>query len=130
SYFFGGSTAASITVDHSEGRTQTVTEINKTLPVGTGFGYRFQTANANGGTHTGSGAVQYQTDFGRYEVDFDPYHTSTRPTFSAAGGVVYESGSLVPARPVQDSFALVRVPRSEEHTSELQSLAYLVCRLL
>lgn len=110
SYFFGGSTAASITVDHSQGQTQTVTEINKTLPVGTGFGYRFQTANANGGTHTGSGAVQYQTDFGRYEVDFDPYHASTRPTFSAAGGVVYENGSLVPARPVQDSFALVRVP--------------------
>src|SRR5687767_2244327 len=26
--------------------------------------------------------------------------------------------------------ALVRAPRSEEHTSELQSLAYLVCRLL
>src|SRR2546425_6208018 len=26
--------------------------------------------------------------------------------------------------------ALVVVPRSEEHTSELQSLAYLVCRLL
>src|SRR5687767_15251164 len=25
---------------------------------------------------------------------------------------------------------LIRVPRSEEHTSELQSLAYLVCRLL
>src|SRR5205823_9570418 len=24
----------------------------------------------------------------------------------------------------------VRIPRSEEHTSELQSLAYLVCRLL
>src|SRR5687767_15488206 len=26
--------------------------------------------------------------------------------------------------------AAARVPRSEEHTSELQSLAYLVCRLL
>src|SRR2546425_2112639 len=25
---------------------------------------------------------------------------------------------------------LLRIPRSEEHTSELQSLAYLVCRLL
>src|SRR2546425_4315101 len=33
--------------------------------------------------------------------------------------------------PIQPTTALVvRGPRSEEHTSELQSLAYLVCRLL
>ena len=110
SYFFGGSTAASITVDHRDGQTQTVTEINKTLPVGTGFGYRLQSATADGGDHTGSGVVQYQTGFGRYEVDFDPYHASVRPTITAAGGLVYEGGSLLPTRPVQDSFALVRVP--------------------
>src|SRR5687767_15756706 len=36
-----------------------------------------------------------------------------------------------PARGVQNSRRRFRVePRSEEHTSELQSLAYLVCRLL
>src|SRR2546425_3105451 len=29
-----------------------------------------------------------------------------------------------------DDAGKLRVPRSEEHTSELQSLAYLVCRLL
>src|SRR5437867_2567103 len=110
SYFFGGSTAASITVDHRDGKTQTVTEINKTLPVGTGFGYRLQSAMGDGGEHTGSGVVQYQTGFGRYEVDFDPYHSSVRPTITAAGGLVYEAGSLLPTRPVQDSFALVRVP--------------------
>src|SRR2546425_6014095 len=28
------------------------------------------------------------------------------------------------------SWPITKVPRSEEHTSELQSLAYLVCRLL
>ncbi len=110
SYFFGGSTAASITVDHRDGRTQTVTEVNKTLPVGTGFGYRLQSAMADGGTRTGSGVLQYQAEFGRYEIDFDPFHANTRPTLTAAGGVVYENGSLIPARPIQDSFALVRVP--------------------
>src|SRR2546425_9466829 len=31
---------------------------------------------------------------------------------------------------LQDGTALGERPRSEEHTSELQSLAYLVCRLL
>src|SRR2546425_7342516 len=32
--------------------------------------------------------------------------------------------------PVRRHLAAARVGRSEEHTSELQSLAYLVCRLL
>src|SRR2546425_7161626 len=34
------------------------------------------------------------------------------------------------ARPGADAQELPAVARSEEHTSELQSLAYLVCRLL
>src|SRR2546425_7158212 len=34
------------------------------------------------------------------------------------------------ARHVQAALRELRVARSEEHTSELQSLAYLVCRLL
>src|SRR2546425_9118072 len=32
--------------------------------------------------------------------------------------------------PMASLFTRYRFPRSEEHTSELQSLAYLVCRLL
>src|SRR5205823_11034333 len=38
-----------------------------------------------------------------------------------------------PAQPfdaILDTFSETATPRSEEHTSELQSLAYLVCRLL
>lgn len=113
SYFFGGSTAASVTVNHSNGQTQTVAEIDKTLPVGTGLGYRLQSA-MDGGTHTGSGVVQYQTDFGRYEVDFDPYHASVRPTAIASGGIVYEGGAFMFARPIDDAFALVRIPGVED----------------
>src|SRR5687767_15628975 len=44
------------------------------------------------------------------------------------------SGSCTGLRPVMPgawiSMRRVSAPRSEEHTSELQSLAYLVCRLL
>src|SRR5205823_9402730 len=39
-------------------------------------------------------------------------------------------GALVLARAMPASSSLGRELRSEEHTSELQSLAYLVCRLL
>src|SRR5687767_15337437 len=33
-------------------------------------------------------------------------------------------------RPAPEQLTRIRIDRSEEHTSELQSLAYLVCRLL
>jgi len=109
SIFLGGSSAAGITVDHRDGHTQTVTEFDKTLPVGTGFGYRI-TAAGDSENHTGNGLLQYQTSFGRYEMQFDPFHASVRPIVTASGGLVYEGGSLLATRPVQDSFALVRVP--------------------
>src|SRR2546425_12641262 len=40
----------------------------------------------------------------------------------------FEPAKLVPGRPGGDDHRVA--DRSEEHTSELQSLAYLVCRLL
>src|SRR3712207_8788996 len=46
----------------------------------------------------------------------------SHPGRSRTGGDVHALGGDVPARPV--------LRRSEEHTSELQSRQYLVCRLL
>src|SRR2546425_8707689 len=43
-------------------------------------------------------------------------------------GILVEDGEARLRRPDEDSPRLLK--RSEEHTSELQSLAYLVCRLL
>src|SRR3989441_6293183 len=60
-----------------------------------------------------------------------PRESMCRPTFSRAS----TSGSTRVNLPMPDlaaisASALPPEPRSEEHTSELQSLAYLVCRLL
>jgi outer membrane usher protein len=77
--------------------------------VGKGLGYRLQTAVTDR-EWSGNSALQYQTAFGRYEMQFDPFHTSRRPTITAAGGMVYQGSSLLLTRPVQESFALVRVP--------------------
>src|SRR2546425_9347820 len=41
-----------------------------------------------------------------------------------------ELGHVTEQRRHREPLGQFRVPRSEEHTSELQSLAYLVCRLL
>ena len=113
SFFLGPQTAASVTVDHHDGQTQTVAEIQRSLPVGTGYGYRLQ-SSATGNQHNGSGVLQYQTGFGRYEMSFDPFHSNVRPSVNAAGGVVYQAGSFLAARPIDSSYALVRVPEVKD----------------
>src|SRR6266404_8946185 len=64
------------------------------------------------------------------------------PLFDPASKVRFWSGHLLPDRRLRDAICTMMVAplfpvpidifaaRSEEHTSELQSLAYLVCRLL
>src|SRR2546423_11538931 len=51
---------------------------------------------------------------------------------AAAAGAGAAAGAAAGALPAAASTSArtIRPPRSEEHTSELQSLAYLVCRLL
>src|SRR3712207_9319797 len=45
-------------------------------------------------------------------------------------GEVDSLGGIAPWRPPENRLPAPRFPRSEEHTSELQSRQYLVCRLL
>src|SRR2546430_10684829 len=56
-------------------------------------------------------------------------HRAARISRVAAVGVPARRGELFDVREGA-SGALLRVPRSEEHTSELQSQSNLVCRLL
>src|SRR2546425_9696146 len=46
-----------------------------------------------------------------------------------AAGCLFQANAMVGQRILQE-VGQTSIPRSEEHTSELQSLAYLVCRLL
>src|SRR2546425_7765075 len=55
-----------------------------------------------------------------------PYTTLFRSIFAASAAVVPSSRFAAPLKPSSSTES----HRSEEHTSELQSLAYLVCRLL
>src|SRR5438045_9246307 len=56
-----------------------------------------------------------------------PYTTLFRSTAAAAG---FARSAVARDLDVHQWAALYRVSRSEEHTSELQSLRHLVCRLL
>src|SRR2546425_6760859 len=61
-----------------------------------------------------------------------PYTTLFRSLVRTSRTVGYSVGLLYFANTFGSAFAKYKRPteRSEEHTSELQSLAYLVCRLL
>ncbi|HVS33385.1 MAG TPA: fimbria/pilus outer membrane usher protein, partial [Thermoanaerobaculia bacterium] len=100
-------TTANIAYDHRDGRDSILAEMQRPLPLGTGYGYRFQTISGRSRTD-GSASVQYQNRVGRYEVTFDPFNLRD-PILNVAGGVVYQGGAVIPARPVDQSFALVRV---------------------
>src|SRR2546425_2077151 len=59
-----------------------------------------------------------------------PYTTLFRSVVSCQPPAHLSEGPDSNADPGGTSLRMVRAERSEEHTSELQSLAYLVCRLL
>src|SRR2546423_11947404 len=62
-----------------------------------------------------------------------PYTTLFRSAHNLGGRLAHEHGDFERAdRLLEDDYRRLTRPdaRSEEHTSELQSLAYLVCRLL
>ena len=109
SIYLGGNTSAGIGFTQRQGQTRASVDVQKSVPAGTGFGYRVQLEDSDLGRH-GNGSVQYQNRYGRYAVAFN---SGDSPGFAVAGGAVYQGGKLLLTRPVQDSFALVRVPGVE-----------------
>jgi outer membrane usher protein len=57
--------------------------------------------------------ARYQTKYGRYEVRQEQTAGEANTTVTAAGSIVGIGGGVYASRPVQDSFALVRIPGVE-----------------
>ncbi|MGH9650096.1 MAG: fimbria/pilus outer membrane usher protein, partial [Terriglobales bacterium] len=108
SYYLGKNTTANVSHRDVDGRGTTTFEVQKSLPVGEGFGYRVQ---AQRGTQERlSGLFHYSAPFGRYEAQFDRSAGRTSTTLRLSGGSVSIGGRMYFTRPVQDAFALIRVP--------------------
>jgi outer membrane usher protein len=101
----GHFTTANAMFQKSEGTDNVHLELRRPLTQANGYGYSLQSDSA---TKSQLATLQYQTSFGRYEIDADPKHAGDA-SYSAAGGLVYLGGSILPSRPVQDSYALARV---------------------
>jgi outer membrane usher protein len=105
SFTLSGVTAGLAYVN-DQGRSSGVTEVRKNLPVGPGYGYGFQ-ALTNGDLDS---VAQYQTSFGRYDANYRRVSGRQESTLSAAGGLAFIDGNVSFTRPVQNGFALIRVP--------------------
>jgi outer membrane usher protein FimD/PapC len=84
--------------------------VRKSLPVGPGYGYGFQ-AVTNGDLDS---VVQYQTSFGRYDANYRRSDGRQESSLSGAGGLAFIDGNVSFTRPVQNGFALIRIPDCRE----------------
>jgi len=109
SYFLGAGTTASASYQRLEGVGSGALDVQKSLPLGTGFGYRVN-GTTSGDQNGGGATVQYQGPFGLYEATYQRTNGQDAKTLSVSGGVVAIGGEIFPARPVGDAFALIRVP--------------------
>jgi outer membrane usher protein len=109
--FLLGRSSASIAQVHDSRGTRVAVEAQQPLPVGVGYGYQFR---AEGGPYANvNGVAQYQGAHGRYELRQETLGGQSTTTLSAMGAIVGIGGNVFATRPVEDSFALVRVPGVE-----------------
>jgi len=104
--FSFGEVGGSLSYQREDGNNKGALDFRKNLPIGPGYGYGLQ-ASANGDIDS---IFQFQTAFGRYEANYSRFDGQQGSRISAAGGLAFIDGSVQLTRPVQDSFALIKVP--------------------
>ena len=101
-----GVLSGSLSYQNEDGAGKGILDLRKSLPIGPGYGYGLQ-ASTKGDVDS---VIQYQTSFGRYEANYNRLDGRQQSELRAAGGLAFIDGSVKFTRPVQDSFALVKVP--------------------
>lgn len=92
-----------------DGAARTGVGAQRPLPLGEGLGYRVRTDSWAGQTDL-SALGQAQSGFGRYELSYDRTRLGELGTATAAGALVLMDGRVFAARPVEESYAVLRVP--------------------
>jgi outer membrane usher protein len=82
------------------------------LPAGTGYGFQMRAERGDSDSLV-TGVARFQGAHGRYELRQETLGDRPHTTVSAMGALVAIGGGLHATRPVQDSFALIRVPGVE-----------------
>jgi outer membrane usher protein len=109
-YNFGNNTSASLTERVNKQDAVTTLSVQKSPPVGEGFGYRFQVTPSDD-QMPGNARLTYRAPFGIYELNYDRNNAGdSATTLNASGSIVTIGSNVFFARPVTESFALIQVP--------------------
>ncbi len=111
-YYFNYGITASSSYQRTDGTSSERVQILKNLPVGEGFGGRasFEANQAEPRNFNNYDLqLQYNARYGQYGAEFLSTNRAETYSFSAAGSLAFVKDTLNFSRPVQDSFALVKV---------------------
>ncbi|HWE24269.1 MAG TPA: fimbria/pilus outer membrane usher protein [Myxococcales bacterium] len=107
-YTFDEMTTVSSSAASRDGAASAAASAQRGLPPGEGVGYVVQ--GESGVSEHVSAQLQANAPFGHYEASFQRFGTDNAMSATAAGSLVVLGDRLFLARPVQDGFAVLRVP--------------------
>jgi outer membrane usher protein len=109
--FLFGETTGTLSYQKFDGADTGLLTLQRSLPVGSGFGYRLQAGSSSGSKNPSvDNLLQYQGPYGRYEANYTRVNGQDSTLLNTAGGVAIIGGDFFLTRPVQDSFALIQIP--------------------
>ncbi len=101
-------TSASVSATAERDSKQAQLQVQRSLPAGSGVGYRLRAGVADSGQR--EAGVSLQTEVGTYVLEAAQSQGQTGFRGSASGGVALLGGSAFLTRRISDSFAVVQVP--------------------
>jgi outer membrane usher protein len=104
----GARTSASVNATAQPGNDQALLQVQRYLPVGSGFGYRLQAGVGDSDRY--DAALSAQNDIGTYTVEASQASGQTGVRAGASGGVALAGGEFFLSRRIDESFAVVEVP--------------------
>ena len=107
-YSFDEMTVANSSATARDGGGTAAASVQRGLPIGNGVGYVVQ-GESGANDHFGA-LLQANAPFGHYEASFQRFGADNAVSASAAGSFVLAGDRMFLARPVQDGFAVLRVP--------------------
>jgi outer membrane usher protein len=111
-YYFKHGITASSGYKRTDGTSSERIQVTKSLPLGEGFGGRaaFEANQAEPRNFNNYNLqLQYNAKYGQYGGEFVSVNRAETYSLTAAGGLTFVKDTLNFSRPIQDSFALVKV---------------------
>lgn len=105
---FGRRSSLTAGVRHQNDATRGYVQARRSLPQGSGYGYRVSTEI--GPDPLTQAEFDYQTDFGTYRVGGAHVAEYTSYSAEASGGLAFIGGGVYPVRKIDGAFGLVEVP--------------------